>query len=87
MEELYSELEQAILKIPKNDIRITQSNWNAKIGTDAYEDWADVTGRFAGSKTTKERGLRLLDFARMHNLVVTNTRYPHKMSPGPHQMA
>ena len=33
-----------------------------------------------GLGTTNERGLRLLEFAEMNNLVFTNTLYPHKLS-------
>lgn len=80
VEDFYSELELAMAKIPKSDIRIIQGDWNAQIGSDAYGDWSEVTGKFAGRASTNERGFRLLEFAKMHNLVVSNTRYRHKMS-------
>jgi len=78
-EDFYSQLEAVIANTPKKDILIVQGDWNAKIGRDAYADWAGTVGKF-GLGETNERGLRLLEFARIHNLTLANTLFPHKAS-------
>jgi exonuclease III len=78
-DDFYSELEEVISNIPKKDILIIQGDWNAKIGPDAYADWAGTVGKFPWGETN-ERGLRLLEFARLHNLTIANTLFPHKAS-------
>ena len=60
-------------------IVVVQGDWNAKIGPEAHENWAGTCGRFGLGKTN-ERGLRLLEFAELNGLVVTNTLHPHKES-------
>ena len=75
----YEELESLTAVTPKKDILIVQGDWNAKIGTDAYADWAGTVGKF-GCGETNERGYRLLEYARLNNLIATNTLYPHKPS-------
>jgi len=79
IEEFYHDLEQVIKVTPKKDILIVQGDWNARVGPDAYPDWRDTVGAY-GLGTTNERGLRLLEFAKSHNLVLANTLYPHKTS-------
>jgi len=79
IEEFYDQLEQLIAKTPKKDILIIQGDWNAKVGTDAYQDWIGTIGKY-GVGTTNERGLRLLEFARLNDLVLANTLHPHKLS-------
>ena len=56
-----------------------QGDFNAKIGPDAYKKWADTVGRY-GLGETNDRGLRLLEFASSHRLIIANTLYPNKMS-------
>ena len=51
----------------------------AKVGKDAQADWGEVCGPYRNVETN-ERGLRLLEFATFHNLVLTNTLGPHKPS-------
>ena len=60
IEAFYDELETLTSQTPKHDILIVQGDWNAKIGTDAYADWAGTTGNF-GCGQTNERVLRLLE--------------------------
>ena len=55
------------------------SYWNAKVGPDAYENWAGTVRRF-GISQTNDRGLRLPEFARSHNLTLANTLHPQKLS-------
>ena len=79
VEEFYEKIESIIQKTPKKDLLIVQGDFNAKIGKDAYENWAGTVGRF-GTGETNDRGLRLLEFASSHRLTITNTLYPHKIS-------
>ncbi|XP_071491824.1 uncharacterized protein [Diadema antillarum] len=58
---------------------IVQGEWNAKVGPDAYENWAGTVGRF-GMGDTNDRGIRLLEFAKSHCLTLANTLHPHKWS-------
>ena len=79
VETFYEELENTIKKTPKKDFLVIQGDWNAKIGTDAFDHWGGTAGQF-GLGETNDRGLRLLDFARSHKLTVANTLFPHKIS-------
>ncbi|GFS11485.1 craniofacial development protein 2 [Elysia marginata] len=79
VEKFYEDLDNSIAKVPKKDILILQGDWNAKVGPDAFLQWAGTAGRF-GHGTTNERGLRLLEFAKSHSLTLVNTLHPHKRS-------
>ena len=79
IEEFYEQLDDIIAKAPKKDILVVQGDWNAKIGPDAFRDWAGTVGRFSIGETN-DRGLRLLEFARSHSLTLANTLHPHKLS-------
>ena len=79
VKKFYELLESTIMEVPKKDILIVQGDWNAKVGPDAYENWAGTVGRF-GIGETNDRGLRLLEFARSHCLTLANTLHPHKLS-------
>ena len=79
VESFYDELEECIKEAPKKDILIVMGDWNAKVGEDAYDQWAGASGRF-GIGETNERGIRLLEFASSHKLTLANTLFPHKTS-------
>ena len=79
VKKFYELLESTITEVPKKNILIIQGDWNAKVGPDAFENWAETVGRF-GISETNDRGLRLLEFARSHCLTLANTLHPHKMS-------
>ena len=79
IEDFYSQLDDMIRETPKKDILIILGDWNAKIGTDAYENWSLTMGPYCNDRTN-DRGLRLLEFAGENNLVVANTLGPHKPS-------
>ncbi|GFR92330.1 craniofacial development protein 2-like [Elysia marginata] len=79
VEKFYEDLDNSIAKVPKKDILIVHGNRNAKVGPDAFLQWAGTAGRF-GHGTTNERGLRLLEFAKSHSLTLANTLHPHKRS-------
>ena len=79
IEEFYELLDTAIAKAPKKDILFVQGDWNAKVGPDAYENWAGTTGRF-GTGETNDRGLQFFEFAKKHRLTLANTlRIQHSM--------
>ena len=79
LERFYNQLETTLKSIPKKDIVVVMGDWNATVGSDAYADWAGTAGKF-GLGTTNERGLRLLEFAKVHKLVIANTKFKHKKS-------
>lgn len=75
--EFYEELKKAIPRTPKNDFLIVEDYWNAKVGPDAYDNWAGTTGSFRPGETN-HRGQRLLEFARKHKYIVALTLLPQK---------
>lgn len=79
VEAFYSDLQTIIAAVSKKDLLIVQGDWNAKIGPDAYEDWRGTVGKY-GYGCTNERGLRLMEFAKLNRLLVSNTLHPHKAS-------
>ena len=56
-----------------------QGDFNAKIGSDANEEWAECARRF-GIRVRNDRVQKLLTFAGKHRLVAANTLFPHKKS-------
>ena len=79
VEDFYNHVQEVIDGIPKKDILVVQGDWNAKIGEDAQKDWKGICGRYCNT-VTNDRGLRLLEFATLNDLKVTNTFGPHKAS-------
>ena len=63
----------------KAGIVVIQGDWNAKVGEDAQWDWGEVCGPFCNPET-KNRGLKLLDFATYNKIVLANTLGNHKPS-------
>ena len=61
-----------MVKIPRKDITIVQGDWNAKTGTEAFKASPEIAGRF-GIDPTYDRSIRLLEYARTHNMVLANT--------------
>lgn len=79
MEEFYKKLENIIRKVPNKKILIIQGDFNAKVGPDAYENWAETDGQYI-TGTTNNRLLHLLEFVSNQRLTITNTLYFHKLS-------
>ncbi|XP_076452247.1 uncharacterized protein LOC143287892 [Babylonia areolata] len=48
-EEFYEQIDSIIATVPKKDMLIVQGDWNAKVGPDAYQNWAGTTGADIGS--------------------------------------
>ena len=46
IEIFYELIEDTILKTPKKDFLVIFSDWNAKVGADAYSICPNSTGRF-----------------------------------------
>ena len=46
---------------------------------DTHQDWTSTCGPFCNI-TTNNRGLRLLEFATLNDMILTNTLAPHKPS-------
>ena len=54
-EMFYETLEETIARTWKKDITIIIGDWNAKIGEDAYKNWAGTVDKF-GCGSTNDRG-------------------------------
>ncbi|GFO15681.1 RNA-directed DNA polymerase from mobile element jockey-like [Plakobranchus ocellatus] len=79
VENFYNEVQKTLNEVSKKDIIVVQGDWNAKIGEDAQEDWEGTCGQYC-NQATKDRGLRLLEFAKYNDLKIMNTFGPHKPS-------
>ena len=77
IEQFYETVDNTIQESHTKYILIVQGDFNAKIRSDAYEEWAECAGRF-GIGVRNDRGQILLEFAGKHRLVVANTLFPHK---------
>ena len=79
VDEFYEDLKKIMKKVPHKDVLVIQGGWNAKIGEDANESWSGTVGKFALG-TANDRGERLLQFAKTHQLVAANTLFKHQLS-------
>ncbi|XP_063588658.1 uncharacterized protein LOC134765797 [Penaeus indicus] len=61
IEDFYEDLEKLLKTIPRKDILVVQGDWNAKIGTDAYETWKRTTGKFGFGETNERVVKKLCD--------------------------
>lgn len=81
IEEFYEELEKLIRSTSRKDILVVQGDFNAKIGADAHSvGWKGTAGKFCANSETNERGSKLLEFAKRHQLVAVTTLADHKQS-------
>ena len=74
VEEFYDQIRTALEISQSQDIVFVAGDFNAKVGTDRLD--SDVCGRY-GLATLNERGERLLNFRRDHDLFITNTAFKH----------
>ena len=51
VENFCQQLGSIVAKTPKKDIFEVQGDWNAKVGSDAYQHWAWTVGRFGIGET------------------------------------
>ena len=75
IDEFYDQLHNVIDQTPKKDILVVQGDLNAKGDRDACGNWQGICG-----DDTNEKGLRLLEFATINDLVLANTFCHHKAS-------
>jgi len=75
-EAFYSQLDQTLAKIPKQDMVILMGDFNAKVGS-SNDNAEHVMGRH-GLGTRNENGELLIDVCSSHNLVIGGTLFPHK---------
>ena len=54
-EEFYKNLQLEINKLPRNSQIVLLGVFNAKVGSDAYELWPEVTGRFCIGQLRKQQ--------------------------------
>jgi len=76
VESFYDTLQSKIDTVPKNHNYILLGDFNAKVGGDQHDTWPEVVGRYGLGKAN-ERGLQLLQFCAINNLVISNTLYRH----------
>ena len=76
VEQFYADLETTLDDIPKKNIVIIASDWNANVGSD-NNGWERVMGKF-GYGDKNDRGKRLLKFALEHDMMICNTKFQQK---------
>ena len=75
VEQFYEHLGSIIARTPEKEILQVQSDWNAKVGPDAYQPWAGTAGRF-GFGDQHDGWWRLLEIDKYHRLTLANTPHP-----------
>ena len=76
IETFYDNLEDAMARTPKKDMLIITGDWNAEVGND-NSGWESAMGRY-GYGQRNECGEQLLEFAKLHDLFICNTRFQQK---------
>ena len=76
IETFYDNLEDAMARTPKKDMLIITGDWNAKVRND-NSGWQSAMGRY-GYGQRNERAEQLLEFAKLDDLLICNTRFQHK---------
>ena len=78
-EEFYDQLQSVLDQTPKKDILDVPGDWNAKVSKDACGNLQSICGLVCNNDTN-ERGLRLLEFASVSDLMLAITFGHHKAS-------
>ena len=76
-DQYYEELDSIIATIPSRSVLVIAGDFNAKTGS-GHRQYPENIGKF-GKGHMNENGEALLDLANHHNLVLTNTKFPHKL--------
>ena len=76
IDEFYDSLQQHINSLPSKNKYILLGDFNAKVGEDQHENWSTVVGQY-GLGTANGRGLQLLQFCAINDLLIVNTIYRH----------
>ena len=74
VEEFYDQIRTALEISQSQDVVFVAGDFNTKVGTDRFDP--DVCGRY-GLGTLNERGERLINFCRDHDLFITNAAFKH----------
>jgi hypothetical protein len=75
-DDFYSLLEKTYKERPRHDIRIVIGDLNAQVGRE--EVFKPTIGRFSLHPETNENGLRLINFAAAHKMVISSTYFRRK---------
>jgi hypothetical protein len=75
-DDFYSLLEKTYNERPKHDIRIVIGDLNAQVGRE--EEFRPTIGKFSMHPESNENGLRLINFAAAHKLVISSTVFRRK---------
>ena len=75
VEEFHDMIQSKIDALPRNNAYILLGDFNAKVG-DQHSVWPEVVGRY-GLGEVNDRGLQLLQFCAINNLVISNTLFRH----------
>ena len=83
IEQFYETVDNTIQESHKKDILIVHGDFNAKLGSDENEEWAECAGRF-GIGVRNYISQILLEFAGKHRLLAVNTLFHIKSQGVPH---
>jgi hypothetical protein len=75
-EVFYSLLENTYKKCPRHDVKIVIGDLNAQVGRE--EIFRPTIGRFSLHRESNENGLKLINFAASHNMVISSTLFRRK---------
>jgi hypothetical protein len=75
-DDFYDRLVKIYSECPKHDVKIVIGDLNAQVGRE--EVFKPTTGRFSLHRETNENGLRLINFAAEHNMVISSTCFQRK---------
>jgi hypothetical protein len=75
-DDFYSLLEKTYNERPRHDIRIVIGDLNAQVGRE--EEFRPTIGKFSMHPESNENGLRLINFAAAHKLVISSTVFRRK---------
>jgi exonuclease III len=73
----YTDLQQTIDKISKNDMVLIMGDLNARVSQQQHLDGSSVVGKHAVDDLN-ENGQRLIDFCSINDLIIANTLFEHK---------
>ena len=77
VDSFYDELQIEINRLPRKNNIVILGDFNASVGEDTYSDWPEVVGKY-GFGQHNQRGLQLLQFRAINELIISNTIFSHK---------
>ena len=76
IDEFYHLVQEHLDQLPKKKKLTLLGDFNAKVGNDAYVNWAGVAGRYGVGQRNRS-GDKLLQFSGLNDLAIMNTMYKH----------